>query len=443
MSNRPIEPDEPGRAQRAKPPPNIPYILMNKTIAAFTKIIASFLLIAFVWMVFLLKYGDSVNSSLWGYYLLLCPLAFYLFFFASFFQLKRTIEKPSAEKTMFRWICIFFLVLAFSDGLGAGLNRRLYQQKIDRDERYNLYIHNWIQKRRFQIPPTSGDTEPGPFMPFVHGTILDSDVTADRWGFRRETPDPYPDLSLNETLNVLCLGGSVMFGMTTGKGDLPSPDMLQSILKEEINRPVRVFNAAFPGAHAGSITSPEQTAYWRIHPQILFFYEAVNWLAPEQKSFLQNRNSLLMTVLRNRQARRKSIEAAQKYKPLAYGKKLEQFIDQCQENDPDAVPVLMTFSLPFSENDSPEELSYWDLMQNGQGCAKAAAILVRKHNQKTIETARKRGIRWIDTRPLLKNKPKYFIDSCHLTQEGCQVLAQLMANCVLDVLHENTALSKD
>ncbi|MGC9327194.1 MAG: hypothetical protein ACP5I1_06150, partial [Candidatus Hinthialibacter sp.] len=151
---------------------------MIQTLASFAKIFASFILITSLWMGFLLKYGDSVDSSLWGYYLLIGPLAIYLLFFFSYFQRVRNTKKPSLEKRAFRWICTFFILGVLSDGLGAWVNRWLYQQKIEQDWRYNLYIYNWIEKRRFKIPPTSGDTEPGPFLPLAHGTILDSSVTA-------------------------------------------------------------------------------------------------------------------------------------------------------------------------------------------------------------------------------------------------------------------------
>lgn len=390
-----------------------------------------------VWWIFLHRYGDSPNSSLWPNYLLLSPLCLYLLYFISFFQRKSNPNPNGTYRKRFRMGCLIVLFIPILDGLGASLNRFFYEHIIESDRRYSIFVHDWLQKRRLQIPPTSGDETAGPFLPFVRGTSIDSDITADRWGFRREMPDPYPELTPQQTINVLCLGGSVLFGMTTEKGDLAPPDWLQKRLAEEWpDTPIRVYNCAFPGAHAGSITVPAGSAYWRIDPDVLFFYEAINWLAPGQKSFLENRNSLLMTWFRNGQVKRKSRQAVDTYIPDEYGLYLEEFIESCREAKPAAIPVLTTFSLPYSEKASRRELRYWDRMQNGQGCAYASAVLVRKHNETLIEVAEKNGVPWVDTRPLLQDKPEYYIDSCHLTQEGGQLLAGLMAQCVTGLIEQ-------
>ncbi len=396
-----------------------------------------------VWLFFLERYGDSPKPSLWPYYLLLSPLILYLVYFISFFQRKSNPTQNGIYRKRFRLGCLIVLCVSILDGLGASLNRFIYQQIIENDWRHSIFIHNWLQKQRLQIPPTSGDETAGPFLPFVRGTSIDSDITADRWGFRRELPDPYPELTPQETINVLCLGGSALFGMTTQKGDLAPPDWLQKILAEDRPQsPIRVYNCAFPGAHAGSITVPAGSAYWQIDPDVLFFYEAINWLAPGQKSFLENRNSLLMTWIRNSQVKRNSCQAVHAYIPNDYSFHLEEFIEACREAKPTAIPVLMTFSLPYSEQASRRELRYWDRMQNGQGCAYAAAVLVRKHNERLIEVAQKKGVPWIDTRPLLQDKPEYYIDSCHPTQEGSRLLAGLMAQCVADLIEQEIVPSK-
>lgn len=388
-----------------------------------------------IWLVFLLRYGDSVNTAEAGYYWLLCPLCLYLLFFLSFFQPRKEPSAPRLWKQVFRIAYLFFMALSLLDALAAYGNRYLYQRSIDGDKRYTLFIHNWLEKRRFKIPPASGDTAPGPFIPYSKGAILDSVAAVDRWGFRRDIPDRYAETPPEKTINVLCLGGSVLFGMTSDSDDLAPPDWLQLALQEEIaNLPIRVYNAAFPGVDARSLVVAQQTAYWQIHPHILFYYEAINWLAPGQKSFLQNRNSLLMTWARNREVRRNSARAVENYTPSEYQSALEAFIDSCRENDPDAIPVLMTYSLPFTENDSVSELAYWDRMQNGQGCAYAAAVLVRKHNEALLAAAQNKGAPFIDTRPFLNDKPDLFIDSCHLTQEGSQILAWLMADFVIDLV---------
>ena len=392
-----------------------------------------------VWLYFLLKLGGESNPNLWGYYLLLCPLLLYLLFFISYFQKKQERPLTNPVKKIFRITCLALLTISLLDAVGAYVNRALYQHKIDQDWRYNIFINDWIQKRRLQLPPTSGDTEPGPFLPHVKGKIIDSSITADRWGFRREIEDMHPGLEPEDTFNALCLGGSVMFGMTVHQDDLPAPDMLQKMFYDNpAQETVRVYNAAFPGAHAGSITQPEQTSYWRIKPDVILFYEAINWLVPGQKTFLLNRNSLLMTIWHNLKVRRESIRAVKRYIPDEFGAKIEYFILQCRENNPDVIPVLITFALPFTEHDAPQSLSYWDVMQNGQGCARAAAIQVRKHNQRLRDIARKYNIPLIDSLPMLNGKPDFFIDSCHLTRQGNRILAQLMEKVIRDIINQRS-----
>ncbi len=389
-----------------------------------------------VWLYSVTTFGDGVAPFAWGCYLLLCPLILYLLFFLTFFRRTRNASKTTDLKIkIFRAVCAAFILITVLDGLAAGLKDFLHQRRIDRDWRYDIFVNHWIGQRDFHLPPASGDTEPGPFLPDTTGRCIRSAITVDRFGFRREIPDPCPDVPPEKTFNILCLGGSVIFGMTVEAGDLPAPDMLQTTLHPlSLSTPVRVYNGGYPGEHIGSIVQYIQPAFSRIQPNVIVFYEAINWLAPGQKGFLLDRNSLLMTCFRNRQVRVRAIQAAERYEPDAFGAALEGFITECRLLTPVAIPVLVTFSLPFTENDSPRELAYWDVMQNGQGCARAAAIVVRKHNRRIVEIAGKHGVPLIDTLPALNGKSELFIDSCHLTQEGNRFLTDTIAEGIAHLL---------
>lgn len=385
-----------------------------------------------VWLFFLFRYGDSVNLNAWPYYLLLCPLLLYIFFFFSYFERKRGAAKSASfPKKVYRCVCLSVLGIALLDSGGAGVNRWLHQRLVDGDERYDLVINDWINRRRLHLPPASGFTELGPFLPNTSGSIVDSPVTVDRFGFRRESPDSHPILSTSDTVNLLCLGGSVMFGMTTAPGDLPIPDMLQRKLDHmKLGSPIRVYNGAFPGLSVQHSLEGLLVSFHQLPPRAVIFMEGINWLAPGQLGFLERRNSLLFTWLRNHQQRRRSLEAVLRYEPIQYAETLRALARECRALDPPAEPVFVAFSLPFTEDDVPRSLAYWDLMQNGQGTAFAAAVLVRKHNDAMKRIAQEEYALFIDPRPLLQGKPKFFIDSCHLTQEGNRILARLLANAV-------------
>lgn len=388
-----------------------------------------------VWLYFVFSFGNDTTTIAWGCYIFSCPLILYLLFFSTYFQPSRTVKISIPGIHRFRTLCLIFIAITLIDGLGTRVDSYFYQKMADHDQRYNLFFNHWLKQRDFHLPPASGDTEPGPFMPGTSGSMVRSGITVDRFGFRREVPDPWPDLSPENTFNVLCLGGSVMFGMTVEKEDFPAPDLLQEmVLQTSHKNPIRVYNGGYPGEHIVSINKYIRPAFSRIRPHIVFFYEAINWLAPSQQGFLTNRNSLLMTWFRNLQVKHHSIQVVDNYSPVEFNRALDRFIHECQSLSPSAIPVLMTFSLPFSLNNSARQLHYWDQMQNGQGCARAAATLVDKHNQCILQMAQKYSLPVIDTRPTLNGKADLFIDSCHLTQQGNRFLAELMRRKIDEIL---------
>lgn len=374
--------------------------------------------------------GIETQPVWWPAYALLAPLLLYLGYFLSYFKRHHSSARDR-HRSRFRAFCLIAFIVVVTDAWGAWLNRAVFHLRVQMDERYNLVINEWINRQRFRLPPASGFISLGPYMPNSSGTIANATVHVDRWGFRRETEDPYSGRAHHETLNVLCLGGSVLFGMTPQNGQLPIPDLLQSQLLDQSALPFRVYNAAFPGQHDEQALEGLRASYHRLPPDVIVFYEAINRLAPGQKGFLLRRNSLLASWGLNAWQRWQSARAVALYDPVAYRENLQALIQEAREYNPHAMVVLVAFPLPYEMDDPWLTRSYWDAMQNGQGSAYAAARLVEKHNRVLQTLADSTRALLADPRPQLQGSAQFFIDACHLSPEGNRIVAEQIAALIL------------
>jgi len=262
--------------------------------------------------------------------------------------------------------------------------------------------------------------------------MIDSFVTIDDLGFRREIKSEVGSVNKNNNINILVLGGSVVFGMTSQKGELPFPD----VLEKELNKAAKfnkfhVYNGGVPGYGISSFKNI-LTKWSLLNPKFVVFYEGVNTIPEDVKGKKEHYNSLFATFIYNWYIKWRGIKNVKNYQGEEYKQGLIALLEDCKKIK--ATPILVTFSIPFTENSSQKVLAYWDVMQNGHSSAYAEAIIVKKHNQILRKIAQEENIPLVETTPFLNNKPEYFIDSTHFTQEGHNILANLVASKIEDLL---------
>lgn len=368
---------------------------------------------------------DRVSSAA---YTLLVPLLLLWIFFIALFLAKRWNIRGWRIRG-FLWITGFIMIVISLDGSVSWMNRLYHQWLRSYDSRYELVLQNWINLQKFRLPPTSGFTVAGPFLPNRTGSSIESDIKIDRFGFRREVMQ-IAETDLEETLNILFLGGSVVFGMTTHKGDIAIPDFVQMQLAERLpDHPVRTLNAGFPGQTIRAAFRDLRDHFINLPIRGVVFYEGINLLAPGQRGFLRERASAIRSWHFNSQIRNRARDAVNTYTGSLYRTSLEAMIRLCDEQD--LFLILATFAIPYSTEDPPHELQYWDRIQNGQATGYASARIVETHNRIMREMAGEHRIPLVDLAAEFTGKQELFLDTCHPTQEGMKRMAQRITEVIL------------
>lgn len=231
----------------------------------------------------------------------------------------------------------------------------------------------------------------------------------------------------------MCFGGSTTFGMTVEPTDKPYPDVLEDVLTG--TRPglsdVRVINAGVPGVHVGYCLD-KLTEWNREVPRVIVFCEAINWLDRSIRGHVTARNSYLASVGDSLWTRHRANWNVDRYTGRAYDTRLRKFVAAVE-----ALPaqlVLMTFAMPYTSQANRDTLRYYDVMQNGQSSAYAAARLVEVHNEILRDICREKNIPCVDLARELTGQEDLFIDNCHFTQEGRQRVARLCAPAIAHLL---------
>ncbi len=319
----------------------------------------------------------------------------------------------------FRLGCLLVLGVVLLDSAAGWSHRKRLDRAITKDPRQDLYINGFL-KDGLRFARNQGGVA-GVFRPNSVRELIRSSVSFDEQGFRSEL-----SAMKSAERTVLCVGGSVMFGMTSEAGDLPVPDGLQRVLDASDRAgEYQVINGAIPGKRLDELVKLFRYRYAKLGAEVVFYYGGINTLAPGQKGYRELYPSWLYTRWNGHRVSRRARRAVEAYDGAAYMEELNTFVLLCRESGSE--PVLMTFALPFSETNSAGDLRYWDVMQNGQGSAYASAVLVRTHTERLREVAAKHGVRVLDTGRLLGGKRDYFIDSCHLSQAGMTKVSEAMA----------------
>ena len=405
------------------------------------RILFTYLLPPAIWLYFSLVFGKSFQPQDRWLYILLSPTLIYLLAFLGTFQRDSDKGKPfSRKRRAFLVIAVTCGVMNFADGLGGWLNQYRFEKMISSDWRYDIYHNGWLKKRGLNLPPLNSSSKRGalylppkpeendgalgPYSPNSSGNLINSAVNINKWGFRRETPEPFPDLSLDETNNILLLGGSVVFSMTTKSGDITLADMMQSLIREKTNssKYIRILSGAIPGYTWEYMTNLYQRRYHRLNPKLVFWYESINSLFPGQHGILFNRNSIVLTLIEQALVKYRSIKAVKTYDGPEKLRDIRRFVKTIRNSGSE--PIFILFAMPYTSGASDEELEYWDEMQNGQGSALAAVLQVDKINSYIRQIAAEMSVYLVDPLPRLNGNSKYFIDSCHMTQEGLRILAE-------------------
>jgi lysophospholipase L1-like esterase len=341
----------------------------------------------------------------------------------------RTRSKPAAIITI---LATMMAVVVGADAWLSLSSSVAFEQQVAADKRYRIYVHGWLRDSNCRdniFLHKKTDASPGPYTAGFRCKMLDSDFIVGPQGFRRHnTRSIEPDSPI-----VLCTGGSVTFGMTVDPADKPYPDMLEDVLvtMNPLLADVRVVNAAVPGFDVKKCRQLVR-ANGELSPAAVVFYEAINSMPKPLPKRTMPRNSGVASWIDSSCVRLESILAVQFYSGEQYKQDLLRFIEACRSIS--ATPVLVTFAMPYTSGADEATLKYFDVMQNGQGSAYAAARLVEIHNQMIREAAAETGVLCIDAAGELTGHEELFIDSCHFTQEGCDRLAALVAPAVAKTL---------
>ena len=238
---------------------------------------------------------------------------------------------------------------------------------------------------------------------------------------------------MDQTYNVLCIGGSVVFALTVDQSDLTAVDMLQERMgKITANgKPVRFYNGGILGATTGAIAHQLMPYYAKIKPDLVLFYEAVN-TQPEgfNVGIPLLYNSYLETK-KDFQNKRKAVQDAMKtYDSGWYHRDLTALTKVIQQTG--AVPAYITFSAAFNGKEDAKTLDYWDRMSTVAD-ARAISDLVRMNNEQMLKVVAEQKVYMLESRPELDAKPEYFIDHVHMTQAGLKILSTKMEQAVRDL----------
>jgi hypothetical protein len=376
-------------------------------------------------------WGNSIIAWYGALYTFLAPFIIYVCFLIVMFLKEHTgaYRISAGTSKILKIVLMTLIVFLLVDGLGSYMKRL----SIRMDGRYRNYYH-WLSKNELSaIRPDLKLQTPGVYPPNSKYNLVNSVVNIDRFGFRREAPDPFPELSPDQTFNIIWLGGSVIFGITSDKGDVAAPDMLQEMLRNVgINgKPVRVYNAGIIGMHVQGIVNNLMKRYSSFKPDIVVFYEAINTQPKESVNVGIPMSLIYNSYVLNKyygHLRSKLLEKRMLgYDPKLYGDSLDALTASIEGLG--AFPIYVTFSMPVSEKDSSFTRSYWDFMSPDTYWM---AVLVRENNEQLIERAAKRGVTVVDSLPFLDGKGKYFVDHCHLTQKGMELLASLVRDKILE-----------
>ncbi|HVP13273.1 MAG TPA: SGNH/GDSL hydrolase family protein [Phycisphaerae bacterium] len=348
---------------------------------------------------------------------------------ASLLAWLRTRSRPAAILTLVS------TVLAVAVGADAWLSYRdevVFEGQVAADRRYRVYVHGWLRDDNCRdniFFHKKTDSSPGPYTAGFRCKMLDSDFIVGPQGFRRHSTRAIgPGSPI-----VMCTGGSVAFGMTIDSADRPYPDMLEDVLvgTNPLLADVRVVNAAMPGFDVKACRQL-MLANKQLSPAAIVFYEAINYMPRPLPKRTVARNSGIASWIDRCYVRLESLRALRSYSGEEYKKELLRFIRACRSLS--ATPVLVTFAMPYRSDADERTLEYYDVMQNGQGSAYAAARLAEIHNQMMREAAAETGAVCIDAAGELTGREELFVDSCHFSQEGCRLLAELVAPAVAETL---------
>lgn len=349
---------------------------------------------------------------------------------------------------------LILIILIIIDCSASIISYARFNQIVKKDFRYNIYINGWLSDKDYTNMlndiilnfKTSLDKSIIGFLPpNKHYRMLNSSVTIDENGLRRELiTDDYNRRDC-KCYKILFLGGSAVFGMTYNYGDLPIPDMLEIDLNKVTNRFIKrnavpkddkfvVYNAGVPGVSIHFI----KQSFFRfasLNPQIVIIYEAPNTIPKGMGQRALFRNSFFITSAYNWYIKRNANKIITTYQGTEYENDMRDLIQYIKKIN--AIPILVTYSIAYNESADEKTLSYWDVTQNGHCSAYALAKMVNLHNQILKKISYDTDIILVDSLPILNGRSEYFIDPVHLNKEGSQKLAELISECCIKAIYNN------
>lgn len=284
----------------------------------------------------------------------------------------------------------------------------------------------------------------GPFRPDSSGRLLEAPVTTDADGYRREN-GPVPTCTASDgptdcvEATVLCVGGSTTWGVTLNASDRPYPDVLEDVLRELLpQQRIHVVNAGVSGEDVGGArTQAARHFTFGRRADVLVFYGGVNTIPDHIRARALPRVSFVASRLDRLAVRARGRRGLPTYNGAFFGDELRRLVGTARAGG--AVPVLVTFALPFSTESPGSELAYWDPLVMWHTSARTMAALVSRHNDVTAQVAAEEGLVLVDAALVLSGRTELFVDEEHYTQAGRVALVELIAPAVAEILAARSA----
>jgi lysophospholipase L1-like esterase len=249
-----------------------------------------------------------------------------------------------------------------------------------------------------------------------------------------------PEFSLlkaSNELRVLCLGASTTWGATTKADDRPYPEALEEFLKIELDRPVTVINGGMVGVRIQFTALRFEHELMRFHPDVVVVYHGFNDVpSGVQGDFrFQPKASLLIGNVLLLHAKWSVLQTSQTQSRHAkFRKGLNKIVELCAQND--ITLFVCSFALAYDEHTPVQHLKFYERIMPLYGGQTAISALqsVRLNNQFVRKVSQHPNVTFIDVESVLGGRYEYFIDFCHFTQSGRDLLAQEIGQTLVDRL---------
>jgi lysophospholipase L1-like esterase len=249
-----------------------------------------------------------------------------------------------------------------------------------------------------------------------------------------------PEFSLTKApneLRVVCLGASTTWGATAKADDRTYPEVLEEYLRKKLDRPVTVINGGMVGVRINFTALRFEHEMLRFDPDVVVVYNGINDIPSGiiGDSRFQPKASLLISKALLLDAKRSDFHKSRVIaRHATFREGMNRIAELCAQHD--IKLFVCSFALAYDEQTPPELLDFYQRIMPlyGRQSALSALDSLRLNNEFTRQVGERPGVGFVDVESLLGGRYKYFIDFCHFTQPGRDLLAEAIGQAILDQL---------